>query len=52
MKDGYTRSPQDCGKCRIEHNVSPFHYGPDPEANCGKCISDETIKVIHDRYTK
>jgi bacterioferritin-associated ferredoxin len=42
----YTRVPVDCGKCRVEHGVSPFHYGPDPNADCGKCIADSVLKEL------
>lgn len=45
-REKYTRDPFDCEKCRREHGVSPFHYGPDPRADCGKCIADSVIKEV------
>jgi hypothetical protein len=46
MSEKYTRVPFDCGKCRIEHGVSQFHYGPDPNADCGECIADSVLEDI------
>ena len=45
MSEKYIRVPVDCGKCRVEHNVSPFHIGPDPKADCGKCIASSVLKI-------
>jgi hypothetical protein len=45
-EETYTRDPPDCGKCRVEHNVSPFHIGSDPKADCGKCIANSCLKLF------
>ena len=42
----YTRIPMNCEKCHTEHQVSIFHIGPDPNADCGKCIADETFRNV------
>jgi hypothetical protein len=49
-RTGYTRDPFDCKKCRVEHDVSPFHNGPDPAANCGKRIADAVLKDMRDGF--
>jgi hypothetical protein len=44
--DGYIRIPFDCLKCRREHSVSELHVGPDPKANCGKCIAKDVMSKV------
>lgn len=39
----YIRNPVDCEKCRKEHGISKFHYGPDENADCGRCMAEATI---------
>lgn len=43
-KEKYIRVPFNCEMCRIEHNIQPYHYGPDPDADCGKCIATSILK--------
>jgi nitrogenase subunit NifH len=44
----YTRTPMNCKACRIEHRISIFHIGSDPNADCAKCIVDETFRNVQD----
>jgi len=35
-----------CKDCRKHRDISPLHYGPGKDADCGKCIANKVMKNV------